>query len=177
MVKPMLEQDQIMPGVPAPEEILYKELNSEALTGQDVIVCMGPVIDSPGYEILEHVDAEARKMDRLSMSQSKVTTRSEKMAFITNGRNTIQLLDWEEKSTIVTHDPIVRIIGPDALSIADTFLSGMLGKLSTKLCSIVFDETAAKDISVLTGRPIEEITSIRTDLESMAKTAIEAVTE
>ena len=48
MVKPMLEQDQIMPGVPAPEEILYKELNSEALTGQDVIVCMGPVIDSPG---------------------------------------------------------------------------------------------------------------------------------
>ena len=169
MVKPMLEQSQILEGLEAPEEIVYRELNSEALTGQDVILCMASIIDLPGWEILDTIDAEARKMDRLTMRQSKVTTRSEKMALISNGRNTIQLLDWKETSTIVTHDPIVRVIGPDAFQIANTFLSGLLAKLSERLFKIEFDETAAKDIATLTERPLEEIMSLKTDLETTAE--------
>jgi hypothetical protein len=164
-VKEMLTPEDIAMGVTnAPEEILFRELNSEALTGKDVIDCMAPIIDQPGWEILDKIDAESRKMETMSVRTERRTTRTEKMAFMSNGRNTVQLLDWEVKSNIVTHDPEIRMIGPDAADLAETFCAGMLERLMDRIVTINVDETVVKDIAGLKGVSVD---SIKTTIEAM----------
>lgn len=158
-VKPILEETTI-----EQEEILFRELQSEALTGQDIIDCVAPIIDQPGWEILDKITAKGRGVQKMSMTHDKVKTRSEKMAFLTNGRNSLQLYDWKETTSIVKHDPIIRMIGPDAQALADTFLGGMLRRLVDRLVTITLKEDVATDIANLTGEDLETIKAIEEDL-------------
>jgi len=175
-VKEMLTPQDIEMGIRnAPQEIVFRELNSEALTGQDVIECMAPIIDQEGWEILDKIDAESRKMENMSIRSERRTTRTEKMAFMSNGRNTIQLLDWEVKSTIVTHDPEIRMIGPDAVELAGVFCEGMLERLMTRLVKFDFDETVAKDIAGLKGVAVESITNLKSQIEQEIKAFVETI--
>jgi len=154
------------------EEILFKELASEALTGKDVILCMSPIIEQPGWEILDTVSAEGRNLQRMTMTTSEQKLRTEKMAILSNGRNTIHLLDWQEQTSIVKHDPIVRIVGPDAPMIAGDICKNMFTRLVDKLMIVRMDETVAKDISNLVNIPLEEIKTVETDIKTQSEMII-----
>ena len=154
------------------EEILFRELASEALTGKDVILCMSPIIEQPGWEILDTVSAEGRNVQRLTMQTSENKIRTAMMAILSYGRNTIHLLDWQEKTTILRHDPIVKIVGPDAPQIATEFCNNMLARLVDKLVVIKMDETVAKDISSLANIPLEEIKTVEADIKTQAEMII-----
>jgi len=178
LVQELLTEDQILQGVVQPEEVEYKVLASEYLTGKQVILCMAAVVDEPGWQILDLMDAEGRGLSKFNATHTQSTTkvRTEKSALISNGKNTLQLLDWVEKDIVQRHDPIIRVIGPDAFEIADYFCGKMLDVLSGHLLKIEMDETVAKDIAGLTGRSLDEIMSVKTDIEATAKSMVESVT-
>jgi hypothetical protein len=178
MVQELLTEDQIALGVPTPEEIVYKELASEYLTGRQVILCMQEVIDQEGYQILDMMDAEGRgtttyKAEHDTYSQK---IRTEKSAIISNGRNTIQLLDWVERDVVVRHDPIIRVIGPDAMGLADFFCGKLLDVLAGHLVTVEFNSDVAKDIASLVGLTEDEMNTVQTDAESMIKELVKSVT-
>lgn len=154
------------------EPVLFRELNSEALTGEDVIMCIAPIIDQEDWKIIDKVTAEGRSVQKMDIRTDQVKTRSEKMAFITNGRNTVQLLDWQEKTSIVRHDPVVRVIGPDAPEIATEFCSNLLVKLVDRLMVVKMADDVAKDIAGLVGIGVEILKSIEADLKAEAESLI-----
>lgn len=161
MVKELLDP-AVITTMEAKAEIEYRTLNSEYLTGKDVILAMAPIIDNAeqNYQILDKIDMTGREITQIDTFKSNVKTRSEKMALISNGRNTIQLLDWNEITTIVRHDPVVRVIGPDAFAIADVFCGNMLKMIETKIVdNFKLTADVTKDIAGLTGQTIEEVTS------------------
>ena len=166
-INPLLEIGQ--------KDILFKELNSEALTGKDVIECMAPVIDGDDWHIVDKISAEGRGVQQISMTHDEIKTRTEKMAFLTNGKNSVQLLDWKEESSIVRHDPIVRCIGPDAEEISKIFLDNILMKLVDSLVKIELKEDIAKDIANLTGENLESIKAIKGDLEAEKEVLINSL--
>jgi hypothetical protein len=159
-------------GLKKSEKVLFREFQSDVLTGRDVVQAMVVIIDQPGWKILEKIDAKSRKMESISITQDLETERFDKMALISNGRNSISLLDWEEHSTVVRHDPVIKVVGPDAPELATIIIDNMLVKLTEKLVKISLDSAVAKDISRLIGVDIDTITSIKVDLEASADQAI-----
>jgi hypothetical protein len=167
----------ITPEQKAGEDILFKEFQTEVLTGKDVILALSPIIDQAGWHVIETANAKGRGVEQY-YSEHDVWAqkqRSEKMAIMTNGKNTIMLLDWVEEEVVTRHDPVIRVVGVDAEEIAGEVHRRILMKLAPKLVTITVDEDVAKDFEGLTNNPVETFLAIGEDLKAEAENLIFAV--
>jgi len=167
----------IVPQEEIQEDVLYKEFQTEVLTGKDVIMSLSPIIDQKGWHIIEKANALGRGVNRYYAEHDLWAEkhRSEKMAIMTNGKNTIMLLDWVEESVVTKHDPVIRVVGTDATKIADKVIRGLLLRLVPKLIKIEVNEDVAKDISGITDDSLETFLAIGEDLKIEAENMVYAV--
>jgi len=134
------------------------ELSSEVLSLKETIrKVLAPVIDDGSWALLDEITAESRGMQRLSARTTVRKERSEDIMLFSNGKNTIYLLDFTEQERVVKHDPIIRIVGKDALTIAAVLLENIA-------------TTLTKKIFMVNGKVLKDLASIfggKTDVERL----------
>jgi hypothetical protein len=134
------------------------ELNTEVLSLKEVMKILSPIIDDGSYQMLDLITAESRGMQELSAFSLLETTRHDTVAIVSNGVNTIAIVDFDvETRRITRHDPIIKITGRDSLAIAKTLISGIRSLLIDRLVEFTAPEAVVKDISRIDGKPEEEI--------------------
>ena len=138
---------------------IFAQISSEALTLKDIVISLSGIIDDEknGYHMLPLLDAKSEILQRLDIYTSLRRERADKAYIISNGRNTIYLLDYVVKTRKVYHDPVLCIIGPDAEEIAEYALERLSRLLLSKTYRIELNEEAIRDFSRLTGCKKREV--------------------
>ena len=138
---------------------IFAQISSEALTLKDIVISLSGIIDDEknGYHMLPLLDAKSEILQRLDVYTSLRRERADKAYVISNGRNTIYLLDYVVKTRKVYHDPVLCIIGPDAEEIAEYALERLSRLLLSKTYRIELNEEAIRDFSRLTGCKKREV--------------------
>ncbi len=153
------------------------DVRTESLTLEECIEALRPVLDSGGWHKLEDLQGERRIKSRTTQGANTLVTtktRTDRIVILSNGMNTIHMLDWTEKTKEKTiHDPEIRIVGPDALNIYNILRTNIMSSLVAKAIeiSVVVNDTAVKELSKLSGKMsvLFEATAISTDIEREAK--------
>jgi len=132
---------------------VFAELSTEVLTIEDVVEALSEVIDNEeeGYHRLPFVSARSEGIRRIDAYTSLRKERADKAYMISNGKNTIYMLDYVVKAQRIYHDPVLCIIGPEAKEIAQLALKNLSRLLLPKMYSLKFRDEAIKDFSNLTG--------------------------
>ncbi len=132
---------------------MFARISTKTLTLKDVILSLSDIIDNEqnGYRILPFLDARSESLQRLDIYSSLRKKRADKAYVISNGRNTIYVLDYVIKAQKIYHDPVLCIIGPDAEKIADYVLKRLSKILLSKTYRIELNERAVEDFSRLMG--------------------------
>ncbi|MCD6466187.1 hypothetical protein J7L27_07485 [Candidatus Bathyarchaeota archaeon] len=138
---------------------IFAQISSEALTLKDIVISLSGIIDDEknGYHMLPLLDAKSEILQRLDVYTSLRRERADKAYVISNGRNTIYLLDYVVKTRKVYHDPVLCIIGPDAEEIAKYALERLSRLLLSRTYKIELNEEAIRDFSRLTGCEKREV--------------------
>ncbi len=138
---------------------VFAEFSTEVLTLEDVVLALREIIDDEkeGYHVLPFVGSVGESVERLDIYTSIHRRRADKAYTISNGRNTIYLLDYVVKAKRVYHDPIICIIGPDAEKIAVKTVNNLKRVLLPKICDLKINDAAITDFAKLTGRKKIEI--------------------
>jgi hypothetical protein len=136
---------------PAPK--VYAKISTEILGLEDVVHSLSEIIDDErlGYHRLPFMDARSESIQRLDAYTSLRKVRVDKAYIVSNGRNTIYMLDYVEKSQKMYHDPVICIVGPEATEIAQSTLKNLSRILVPRMYSLRFDDEAIKDFSNLAG--------------------------
>lgn len=132
---------------------VFAKISTEVLTLEDIVCSLSDIIDEKklGYHRLPFVDAKSESLQRLDVYTSLRRRRADRAYLLSNGRNTIYLLDYVVKAKNVHHDPVVCIIGPDAEKIAQIVTERLSRILLSKTYQIKFNEETIKDFSNLMG--------------------------
>ena len=138
---------------------IFAQISSEALTLKDIVISLSGIIDDEknGYHMLPLLDAKSEILQRLDVYTSLRRERADKAYVISNGRNTIYLLDYVVKTRKVYHDPVLCIIGPDAEEIAEYALERLSRLLLSRTYRIELNEEAIRDFSRLAGCEKREV--------------------
>lgn len=154
---------------------VFAKISTTFLGVEDVVRALSEVIDDKtnGYYQLPFLSASSIGMERLDVSTSIRKQRADSVYVVSNGRNTIYILDYVVKTHTVYHDPVVYIIGPDALKIAESTLKNLKRVLLPKTYKITLNEDALSDYSNLTGqekmKTIKRMSSIFEEAELALK--------
>jgi len=90
-------------------------------------------------------------MQRLDVYTSLREQRADRVYMISNGKNTIYILDYVVKVRKVYHDPLIYIVGVDAQKIAQTALNNLTNLLLSKTFKLSLDEEVIEEFSNLRG--------------------------
>jgi hypothetical protein len=136
---------------PAPK--VYAKISTEILGLEDVVHSLSEIIDDErlGYHRLPFMDARSESIQRLDAYTSLRKVRVDKAYVVSNGRNTIYMLDYVEKSQKMYHDPVICVVGPEATEIAQSALKNLSRILVPRMYNLRFDDEAIKDFSNLAG--------------------------
>ncbi|RJS88578.1 hypothetical protein CW705_08650 [Candidatus Bathyarchaeota archaeon] len=128
---------------------VFAQISTQVLTLEDVIRSISSVIDDEkqGYRRLPFINARSESIQRLDIYTSLRKTRADKAFILSNGRNTIYMLDYVVKVQRVYHDPVLCIIGPEAEEIAQLALKRLSRILLSKMYEIRFNDEAIRDFS------------------------------
>lgn len=153
---------------------IFAQISTEALTLKDVILSIKDIIDDERncYHRLPLLDAKSESLQRLDIYTSLRRERADKAYVISNGRNTIYLLDYVVKTQKVYHDPVLCIIGPEAEEIAEHALKRLSKILISKMYRIELNERAIRDFSKLVGCEKREVIRHITEIFEEAKMAL-----
>ena len=138
---------------------IFAQLSTETLTLKDIILSLRDIIDDEknGYHRLPLITARGEGFQRLDFYTSLRRERADKAFIISNGRNTIYMLDYIVRARRVYHDPILCIIGPEAEYIAEYALKRLSKILLSKIYRVELDYKAIADFSRLTGYGKREV--------------------
>jgi len=153
------------------------DVRTQTLTLEECIEALRPVLDSGGWHKLEDLQGERRIKSRtLQGANTLVTTdtRTDRIVILSNGMNTIHMLDWTEKSKErVIHDPEIRIVGLDAQNIYNTLYNGIISSLIDKAIevSVVVNHKVVRELGVLLNNLAMQfnVPSIGNNIEQEAK--------
>jgi hypothetical protein len=76
---------------------------------------------------------------------------------VSNGKNTIYMLDYVVKTQRIYHDPVLCIVGLEAEEIAQLVLSNLSKTLLPKMYYLRFDSEAIREFSNLLGYKKDEV--------------------
>lgn len=132
---------------------IFAQISTEVLTLEDVVHSLSGIIDDEalGYHKLPFMSARSESLQRLDVYTSLRKRRADKAFIVSNGKNTIYMLDYVVKAQKVYHDPVLCIIGPDAEKIGKFTLKRLSRLLLSKMYRIGFNDEAIRDFSNLTG--------------------------
>jgi len=152
----------------------FARISTEALTLKDVIHSLSGIIDDErnGYCLLPFMDARSESLQRLDIYTSLRKQRADKAYILSNGRNTIYVLDYVVRERKIYHDPVLCIIGPDAEKIANYVLKQLSKILLSKTYNIELNENAIRDFSRLTGYERTEVIKQLSDTFKEAEIAL-----
>ena len=87
---------------------VFAQISTQVLTLEDVIRSISSIIDDEkqGYRRLPFINARSESIQRLDIYTSLRKTRADKAFILSNGRNTIYMLDYVVKAQRVYHDPV-----------------------------------------------------------------------
>jgi len=128
---------------------IFAQISTKVLTLEDVIRSISSIIDDEkqGYYRLPFMNARSESLQRLDIYTTLRRTRADRAFILSNGKNTIYVLDYVVKTQRVYHDPVLCIVGPEAEKIAETALKGLSRILLSKMYEIRFDDEAIGDFS------------------------------
>ena len=132
---------------------LFAQFSTEVLSLEDVILALSWIIDdeAEGYHRLPFLSAESEGLERLDVYTSIRKRRAERAYVVSNGRNTIYILDYVVKARRVYHDPVLCIVGPEAERIAERTLRNLKRILLPKICDMRINDHALTDFARLIG--------------------------
>ncbi len=153
---------------------IFAQISTEALTLKDVVLSLRDIIDDEknGYHMLPLLDAKSESLQRLDIYTSLRRERADKAYIISNGRNTIYLLDYVVKTRKIYHDPVLCIIGPEAEEIAKHALKRLSRLLLSKTYRIELNDEAVRDFSRLIGCEKREVIKHLSEIFEEAKMAL-----
>ena len=153
---------------------LYAQIATETLTLKDLVLSLSEIIDdeSNGYRILPFVNARGEGLHRLDIYTSLRKERADRAYILSNGRNTIYMLDYIVKARRVYHDPVLCIIGPDAEEIAEHALKRLSRILLSKTYRIELDQRAIWEFSKLMGYERAEVMRVLSEIFKEAEMAL-----
>lgn len=149
---------------------VFAKISTEVLSLEDVVRSLSEIIDNKelGYHKLPFISAKSESIQRLDIYTSLRKERVDKAFMVSNGKNTIYMLDYLVKAQKVYHDPVLCIVGPEAEEIAQSALKNLSKLLLPKTYNLRFDYEAIKDFSNLTGNNRSEV------IKSLSETFEEA---
>ncbi len=153
------------------------DVRTELLTLEECIEALRPVLDSGGWHKLEDLQGERRIKSRTLKGANtlvKTNMRTDRIVILSNGANTIHMLDWTEKTRErIIHDPEIRIVGPDALNIYNTLHDNIVSTLIDKAIeiSVAVNHRAVTELSRLLNKLTMQydVPSISDSIEREAK--------
>jgi len=153
------------------------DVRTEILTLEECIEALRPVLDSGGWQKLEDLQGERRIKSRTRQGANTLVTtktRTDRIVILSNGINTIHMLDWTEKTKErVIHDPEIRIVGPDALDIYNTLRDNIITSLMDRAIevSVVVNDKVVRELGGLLNKftLMFHASSIGDDIEREAK--------
>lgn len=119
---------------PEQEYVELVSFKTESLSLEQAIGAMAPIIDQNQFKIVDIISAKSRNMKHLSAYSLEEKERVEAVGIISNGKTTIEVVDYETKIRHHTiQDPIIRITGVDAkeigIEIAENIVRVLVGSL------------------------------------------------
>lgn len=153
---------------------IFAQISTEVLTLKDVILSIRNIIDDERnhYYRLPLLNAKSESLQRLDIYTSLRRERADKAYIISNGRNTIYLLDYVVKSRKIYHDPVLCIIGPEAEEIAKHALKQLSKILLSRMYRIELNYEAIRDFSKIVGCEKREIIKHITEIFEETKMAL-----
>jgi len=128
---------------------VFAQISTGVLTLEDVIQSISDIIDDEknAYYRLPFMSARSESLQRLDVYTSLRKTRADRAFVLSNGKNTIYMLDYVVKAQKVFHDPILCIVGPEAEKIAESALKRLSKILLSKTYEVKFNDEAIRDFS------------------------------
>ena len=153
---------------------IFAQLSTETLSLKDVILSLRDIIDDEknGYYRLPLVTARGEGFQRLDFYMSLRRERADRAFIVSNGRNTIYILDYIVRARRVYHDPVLCIIGPEAEYIAEYALKRLSKILLSKTYRVELDYRAIVDFSRLTGYEKREVIEYLSEIFKEADIAL-----
>lgn len=153
---------------------IFAQLSTETLSLKDVILSLRDIIDDEknGYYRLPLVTARGEGFQRLDFYTSLRRERADRAFIVSNGRNTIYILDYIVRARRVYHDPVLCIIGPEAEYIAEYALKRLSKILLSKTYRVELDYRAIVDFSRLTGYEKREVIEYLSEIFKEADIAL-----
>ena len=153
---------------------IFAQLSTETLSLKDVILSLRDIIDDEknGYYRLPLVTARGEGFQRLDFYMSLRRERADRAFIVSNGRNTIYILDYIVRARRVYHDPVLCIIGPEAENIAEYALKRLSKILLLKTYRVELDYRAIVDFSRLTGYEKREVIEYLSEIFKEADIAL-----
>ena len=153
---------------------IFAQLSTETLSLKDVILSLRDIIDDEknGYYRLPLVTARGEGFQRLDFYTSLRRERADRAFIVSNGRNTIYILDYIVRARRVYHDPVLCIIGPEAENIAEYALKRLSKILLSKTYRVELDYRAIVDFSRLTGYEKREVIEYLSEIFKEADIAL-----
>jgi len=138
---------------------VFAEFSTEVLSLEDVILALSGIIDdeAEGYHRLPFLSAKSEGLEQLDIYTSIRRRRTDRAYVVSNGRNTIYMLDYVVKARRIYHDPVVCIIGPDAERIAERTVRNLKRMLLPKICDMRINDDALTDFAKITGTKKTEV--------------------
>jgi len=147
---------------------VFAQISTRVLTLEDVIQSISDVIDDEknGYHRLPFMSARSESLQRLDIYTSLRKMRADRAFVLSNGKNTIYMLDYVVKAQRVFHDPLLCIVGPEAEKIAESALKRLSKILLSKTYEVKFNDDAIIDFSnIMKYKKSEVITELSDTFE------------
>ena len=138
---------------------VFAKISTEVLNLEDVVQSLSEIIDDEKlrYYKLPFMSGRSESVQRLDVYTSLRRERADRSYVVSNGKNTIYMLDYVVKTQRIYHDPILCIVGPEAEEIAQLTLNNLSKLLLSKTYYLKFDSEAIKEFSNLLGYKKEEV--------------------
>lgn len=138
---------------------VFAKISTEVLSLEDVVRSLSNIIDDERLEYykLPFMNARSENIRRLDVYTSLQKKRADKAYVVSNGKNTIYMLDYVVKARRMYHDPVLCIVGPEAEKIAQLTLKNLSRILLPKMYNLKFDDESIKEFSNLTGYKKAEV--------------------
>jgi len=153
---------------------VYAQLSTDVLTLEDIVRSISSIIDDEkqGYHRLPFMNARGESLRRLDVYTDLRKTRADKAFVLSNGKNTIYMLDYVVKTQKMYHDPVLCIVGPEAERIAGFALKNLSRILLSKTYEVRFNDGAIKDFSKMMKYEKSEVITQLSNIFEEAEIAV-----
>ena len=138
---------------------VFAKISTEVLSLEDVVQSLSEIIDDEKlrYHKLPFINGRSESIQRLDVYTSLRKERADRAYVVSNGKNTIYMLDYVVKTQRIYHDPVLCIVGLEAEEIAQLVLSNLSKTLLPKTYYLRFDSEAIREFSNLLGYKKDEV--------------------